>query len=30
MALGTASVVYNIVIKAYPLKQADVLIDLFW
>ena len=29
MVLGTASTVYNIVIKAYLFKQVKVLIDLF-
>jgi hypothetical protein len=30
IALSTASAVYNIIIKIYLLKQAEVLIDLFW
>ena len=30
MALNVTSAVYNIIIKTYPLKQAEVLIDLFW
>ena len=29
MALGAVSVVYNAIIKIYPLKQVEVLIDLF-
>ena len=30
MALGAISMVYNAIIKIYLLKQAEVLIDLFW
>ena len=30
MALGVISAVYNTIIKIYPLKQAEVLTDLFW
>jgi len=29
MALGAASAVYNIIIKIYLPKQAEVLADLF-
>ena len=29
MALGAATVVYNVITKLYPAKQAEVLIDLF-
>ena len=29
IALGTVSMVYNAIIKIYPLKQVEVLIDLF-
>jgi len=29
MALGAASAVYNVIIKIYPPKQAEVLMDLF-
>jgi len=29
MALGAVSIVYNIIIKTYLPKQAEVLIDLF-
>jgi len=29
MALGAAVVVYNTITKSYPIKQAEVLTDLF-
>jgi hypothetical protein len=29
MALGAVSIVYNAIIKIYPPKQVEVLIDLF-
>ena len=29
MALGAVNIVYNAVTKVYPLKQAEVLTDLF-